>query len=332
MQPWYRKSDDWWYFYEVKGGRRKATKLVKGAGRKVEAFDRWHELCVQPRAKVSTKSVKHKIDVYLDHVQATKAPGTYEQCRHYLQSFTDHTGNVCLLQPRHVTEWLASKRWADSTKAGAVQIIRTCFSWLTREGYLDRNPVAGAKGPEKRGREVIVSDETFEKILKHSRRDFRDIATFLRRTGCRPQEAMNARVRHLDLESRRIVFPASEAKGKRPRVIYLDDLALSLVEKRQHKMPEARLFVTASGAPWDRNKMRCRFRRLRDKVGGQYCAYHLRHTFATAALKRLDVASTAALMGHRSRLQYTRSKLRFSVCSRRMGSKVRIPRFFQIEL
>ncbi len=34
MQPWYRKSDDWWYFYEVKGSCRQATELFKGAGRK----------------------------------------------------------------------------------------------------------------------------------------------------------------------------------------------------------------------------------------------------------------------------------------------------------
>jgi hypothetical protein len=34
--------------------------------------------------------------------------------------------------------------------------------------------------------------------------------------------------------------------------------------------------------------IRCRFRRLRDKVGGDFCVYHLRHSFATTALQSLD--------------------------------------------
>jgi integrase len=135
-------------------------------------------------------------------------------------------------------------------------------------------------------------------MLEHSRSDFQALLTFLRHTGCRPQEAVKAEIRHVDLQNRRIVFPASESKGKRMRVIYLDDIAFQLVGERADRLPHSRLFKTASGAAWDRNKIRCRFRRLKDKVGGSFCAYHLRHTFATNALQKLDVASTAALMGH----------------------------------
>lgn len=44
--------------------------------------------------------------------------------------------------------------------------------------------------------------------------------------------------------------------------------------------------------------VRCRFRRLREKVGKSFCAYHLRHTFATDALQKLDPITVASLMGH----------------------------------
>jgi integrase len=33
-------------------------------------------------------------------------------------------------------------------------------------------------------------------------------------------------------------------------------------------------------------------------VGANFCAYHLRHTFATDALQRLDPITVATLMGH----------------------------------
>jgi integrase len=38
---------------------------------------------------------------------------------------------------------------------------------------------------------------------------------------------------------------------------------------------------------------------LREKVGANFCAYHLRHTFATRALQSLDPITVATLMGHR---------------------------------
>jgi integrase len=45
--------------------------------------------------------------------------------------------------------------------------------------------------------------------------------------------------------------------------------------------------------------VRCRFRVLRKKLGGRkFCAYHLRHSYATNALQKLDPISVATLMGH----------------------------------
>lgn len=53
---------------------------------------------------------------------------------------------------------------------------------------------------------------------------------FIWHSGCLPQEVVKVEVRHVELELRRIVFPASEAKGKKhPRVIYLDERALHFV-------------------------------------------------------------------------------------------------------
>jgi integrase len=58
------------------------------------------------------------------------------------------------------------------------------------------------------------------------------------------------------------------------------------------------LFRNAHGNAWHRDMIRCRFRRLRDKIGGDFCTYHLRHSYATTALQSLDPITVATLMGH----------------------------------
>jgi integrase len=184
-------------------------------------------------------------------------------------------------------------------RRGAAETVRTAFWWLALEGHIDRSPVDGARAPTKTRREVIISPETFQKIHETSRPDFRRLLEFIWRTGCRPHEVVRIKIRHVDLSLRRIVFPPSEAKGKRhPRVIYLDDRAIEIVRDAAKSRTSGFLFRNAHGKQWHRNIIRCRFRRLRDKVGGDFCAYHLRHSYATAALQALDPITVATLMGH----------------------------------
>lgn len=303
-EPWFRKHDGWWYYYRREGGKRRPVKLVQGQENRDAAYDRWHKLCSQPvqQPQVSSDSATALVDLFLDWCQKNRAPGTYDIYAHHLSSFCSHIGTdltVAELKPRHVTAWLDSLAVSNSTKAGAVQTVRTCFNWLTREGYIPVNPVASAKGPSRERREVILSEDEFKAILGHSRPDFRSLLTFIRWTGCRPQEAVAIEARHCELDQRRVVFPPSQAKGKKhPRVIYLSDKALAMVEALCKKWPEGKIFRSGDGKPWNRNKVRCRFRRLKEKVGNGYCAYHLRHTFATDALQKLDPITVASLMGH----------------------------------
>ena len=302
--PWFRKHDGWWYCYKRDGSHRSQIKLAKGKESLEEAHDRWHALCTRPQTvtHVSNESAVSLIDVFLDWCQKNRSQGTYDIYRHHLESFARHVGPDLLvheLKPRQVTAWLDAAKWSDSTKAGAVQTVRTAFRWLLREGYIPTNPVAAAKGPAKRGREVILTPAQYQAVLDNSRPDFRLLVTFLRRTGSRPQEAVKVEARHVDLSQQRIVFPPSESKGKRhPRAIYLDAEALEIVVELVAKHPLGPIFRTSRGRPWDRNNVRCRFRRLKDKVGFQFCAYHLRHTFATSALQSVDPITLASLMGH----------------------------------
>lgn len=302
-EPWFRDQDGWWYFYRQEGGKRRQVKLVHGKRNKKAAHTRWHELCRAPADQplVCSESASAMIDVFLDWCKKNRSQGTYEIYLHHLQTFCDHIGSITVgeLKPKHVTAWLDKSTWSDSTKSGAAQTVRTAFRWLRREGYIPVNPVAEAKGPSKKSREVILTKEQFDAILKRSRPDFQRLLKVIRHTGCRPQEAVAIEARHVDLDNRRIVFPPSEAKGKKhPRVIYLDDTATRIILELCERHPEGPILRNAHGKPWRRNMVRQRFLRLRKWVGGNYCAYHLRHTFATDALQKLDPITVATLMGH----------------------------------
>ena len=66
--------------------------------------------------------------------------------------------------------------------------------------------------------------------------------------------------------------------------------------------PEGPLFRKHRGdRPWNRNAIRCRFKRLREKLGleaGVVC-YGLRHAFVTDALERgVPIATLAEIVGH----------------------------------
>lgn len=302
-QPWFRRHDDWWYCYVQEGGKRRQVKLAKGKQSRQQAWEFWHELCLKKKASTvaSRGAVAPLLDEYLDWCLKNRARATFEIYRHYLQSFCSRVGELKFeeLRPKHVTGWLGSTTWSDTTRAGAAQTVRTAFRRLLREGHIDSNPVAEARGPSRRRREKIMTPEQYQLILDNSRSDFRQLLEFIRHTGCRPHEATAVEARHVDLANHRIVFPAAESKGKRhPRVIYLDSRATEIVKERLAKNPTGPLFRNSRGRKWDRNMVRCRFRRLRPVVGEQFCAYHVRHTFATWALQKLDPIVVATLMGH----------------------------------
>jgi integrase len=77
----------------------------------------------------------------------------------------------------------------------------------------------------------------------------------------------------------------------------------AMTRRRAKLYPTGPLFRQhRSDRPWNSNAIRCRFRRLRAKLGlaaGAVC-YGLRHAFCTDALERgVPVATVAQLMGHR---------------------------------
>ncbi len=309
-KPWYREFDDWWYVQVRDGGKRRQVKLVKGRDQEPEATRRWHDLMSRSAGKpsaapaVASQSVHAMVDLFLDHCAKNCAPRTYEWYVYFLSSFCstiDSAMTVSQIKRFHVTHWLdAATTWSESTKNDGVSCVRRVFRWMTEEGYIDSSPMMLLRGPAKRTRETIISDEKFSELVDSIKdKCFSDLVKFLWQTGVRPQEARILEAKHVDLGLRRVVLPASQSKGKKtPRVFYLDDAAFEIIAARCEKYPTGVLFRNSRGRPWNKNSMRCRFRRLAEKVGTRYCAYNIRHTFATNALQQLDPITVSVLMGH----------------------------------
>jgi len=307
--PYFRAFDGWWYVQLRVDGKRKQIKLAKGKDCEELAMQEWHKFCaaLPVEQPVAAGSVLALLDLFLDHYKTEASEGTYSWYRNYFKSFKAWLVKNKLegleleaFTPAHVTSWLKGQTtWSKSTKNGAVRAMRRAFRWLDDEGHIERYPLKGLKAPPRGRRETIISPEKFQEILAAVKdQQFNDFLCFLYATGCRPQEACQAEARHFQPAMQRLVFPASESKGKEyPRVIYLNNIALAIVDRLCKKYPQGKILRNRRGRPWNRNTVRCRFRRLRGKVG-HFCAYHLRHTFATEALQNLDAFTVSVLMGH----------------------------------
>ncbi|MFN0196147.1 MAG: tyrosine-type recombinase/integrase [Planctomycetaceae bacterium] len=308
-KPYFRKFDGWWYVQLHLNGKRKQYKLVKGLENESDAWQTFHRLMAAPRpvqlAPVTSETVVALLDVFLGHCIEVRAEATANWYRYFLTSFAKFIGSTLTvedLRTFHVTDWLKTcPKWSSTTKHDAVQAVRACFRWHWTEGRIAHYPLNGLKAPKKKRREVVVSPQQFADVLDAVKDiHFRLLLRFLYLTGCRPQEATSLCKKHVQLELSRVVFPPSEAKGQEyPRVIYLNDEAKQIVAGLlAHRIkPDDRIFLNSHNKPWNRNSVRCRFRRLRDKIGS-LCAYHLRHSFATNALQRLDPITVSVLMGH----------------------------------
>jgi integrase len=317
-KPWQRKSTGIWY---VQIGK-KQIKLGSDEG---EAWRQYHRI-VEGAVIVDTEPVASVLDAFLDWVANNQAPGTYEWYRRYLRSFHRSIGSLSMrdLKPYHVTRWVDAMRVrprklkdgstrgtvrpvSATVKADAITAVKRALNWAVEQGFLDRNPIGRMRRPQANIREDILTEEQWKKVLAAATdKQLRDFLTFMRETGCRPQE-----VRILEasfVQDDRCVYSRQNSKGKRHnRVILLTPTAKEIVDRLSAEHPTGPIFRNREGNPWKRNAITHRMRRIRKTVGFPVTAYTLRHTFATDALVRgVDAITVATLMGHQDTTMVSR--------------------------
>ena len=242
-KPWYRPARGVWFVtldgHQYNLGPDQAA-----------AFEKYKALLNKPRTahpiSISSDAVVAIIDKFLEWSQEHRAPETYEWYRYRLQHFVtsiDKTLTVAQLKHYHLDEWLGQHPgWSGGTKHGMARAVQRALRWATRKGYIERSPIDDYEKPRPGKRNVIITPERFDQILRLVRKQpFRDLLTITWETGCRPQESLVIEARHVDLTNARWVFPPDEAKGEQwPRIIYLTEKALEITKhlmKQHHRWP-----------------------------------------------------------------------------------------------
>lgn len=298
--PWRRAQNRHWYTTLDK-------KIVKVADKRAtydEAFSKFAERLTAPEVESTNITVAALLDDHLRWVQSNRSEATYEWYKRFALTFVEHIGKrlkVVELKPFHIQNWICSryKNSTSTTKHGLIRAISRPLNWGLKNGLIDRNPILGIEKPTRRPRETVLTEKQYKEMVRYAGdQGFCDYLNFMWETGCRPQEIRIIEYRHRDIE--RVILEASNSKGERyNRVIYLNDVAGGIFDRLQSRTGP--IFRNSNGNPWTANSVRCRFRKLKIRMGmPKLCANTLRHSWATNALKNgMDSTTASILMGHR---------------------------------
>jgi integrase len=300
-KPYFRRSRRQFYV-QIDG-----HEITLGADRDA-AFAKYHELMRQRQPREARSCPRATIvvvltDEFLDWCQKNRAPRSYDWYKERIQSFINSIPaqlTVAELRPYHVQRWIDATTWSDGMKRGAVTAVQRALNWAVEMGHIDRSPLAHFKKPPAGKREIIITPAEYNDLLTRFDQRFQELLKLAWETGARPQELLALEARHLDREERRLLFPRTEAKGKKQiRVVYLNDVAFALVGRLAAEYPDGKLLRNGDGRPWHRNAVSCRFQRIKKKIGHKLCLYNFRHSFCHRALKNgVDPITIANLMGH----------------------------------
>jgi integrase len=246
-------------------------------------------------------------DLFLDFSERHHTPDTYRGYKDFLQDFCEMYGTLLAadLKPLHVTRWLDAHPGWNGSRRNAVIAVKRVFNWAEAEGVLSFNPVKKVAKPPQRRRDRILTPAERQEILEAIKdQSFRDFVLAMVETGARPGEVRRVTAAHVNLELGVWVFKEHKTAKRtgRPRVIYLTPAMVELTRTLIAKHPEGPLFRgPRSKRGFTRNGVRCRFRRLREKLPhlAGVISYTMRHSFATQALVNgVGIAQVAELMGH----------------------------------
>ena len=322
--PWYREFDDWWY---CQFGR-KQKKLVKGRKNKSEAHKLFLRLTAEDikfPAHLEHLTVFQVCKAFMRFSQIHHEPDTRDWYRRFLRQFCRVFGRAKATEVNatKVDEWLAAEKkiplgrpvegkprryrrlhWSSSTRNTVVGCLRRVFNWAVGEGLVLKNPLAKLRKPPMERRDCIPTPAQRRAILTCVRdRGFKLYLYALSQTGARPGEVARVTADNLDLPRGVWVFKKHKTANRtgRPRAVFLTPKMKMICEKLRRKYPDGPLFRNDRGQPFSRNAIRCRFRRIRKKLGlpAGIVAYSLRHAFCTDGLARGVPAPTMSkLLGH----------------------------------
>jgi integrase/recombinase XerC len=252
--------------------------------------------------------------LFLRYLRAERraSPHTIRAYRTDLQQFREFLAAVGEADPRAldaraIRAWLARlhARGLDAASvARKLAAVRSWLRFLTRRGYLARNPAGDVRAPRRpRKLAAFLPADELEALLEAGGANARDRAVLelLYATGLRVSELAALRLDDVDRTERlvRVV-----GKGGKPRVVPFGAEAAAALEAYLAERGPAPgpLFRNPRGGPLSARTVRERVRRRARAAGlaRRVTPHTLRHTFATHLLDAgADLRLIQDLLGHR---------------------------------
>lgn len=313
-RPWLRKSTGTWHVW-LDGKQRY---LGKDKDRAFEKFRRLTQAGVP-----GDFTVRQVVQAYWKWAKQNHADSTLKRRKPILESFSKAmrpTLKAQDLRAMHVQDWIdnrakrraavrggkrgereeSDKPLSPTTVGDYITLIKGVMNWAKGMGYIDRNPIENMPKPAARVRQEYLPPDTWPRVLELATDEpFRDYLTVMLASGARATEMFRFEAQHL--HGNRFVLPIEESKGrKRSRVVYLPENALAIAQRLAKQYPEGPLFRNSDGNPWNKDSIRCRFRRLKRELKmPNLNPTTLRHSYAHHRLSSgQDALTVAKLLGH----------------------------------
>jgi integrase len=295
--------------------------LPKGGQNYKIAKQAFHELLAKanyvPEGKtVQQLAVWEVCEQFLEWVEHHRSERTFSDYHDWLSRWVKLHGKKTArdIRPLDLEKWKA-----DLVKSGlkpctvnhAVIAVQTCWNWSVKNEILQGNPLAKVEKLFTEGRQRVLTPEEFRGLLRNSDALFRQVLLVFRLTGVRPGEFCKLTWEQVNWDHHCWVIRKHKArrtaKERKPRIVPMPPVVESLLRWRLRKYGQTqRVFLNSDSLPWTINALRCRMRRLREKVGivpdenGETVVmYTTRHSYATAAIASgVSDRRLSELLGH----------------------------------
>ena len=176
---------------------------------------------------------------FIDHQRARLRPRSFVEVDRHLNKHAKslHSEPVERVDRRAIAKLLTEI--AEKNGPGAANRTRgslsAFFTWLSRAGYVESNPVSYTnKAIETGARSRVLSDAELGTIWRALGDDDYDvIVKLLMLTGCRRDEIGSLRWSEIDLEAATITLPPARTKNRRGHTIPLSVPALAILQARR---------------------------------------------------------------------------------------------------
>ena len=207
----------------------------------------------------------------------------------------------------HLAKYQTTRKVKNVTVDNRRRNLSSFFSWLTKEEYIDKNPMLRiAKIKSEIEVKIPFSDNDLERlrvsasITRNGKRD-RALIEFLMSTGCRVSEVVELDLTNVDfLKGECIVH----GKGNKDRKVYISDKCMYYLNEylTTRKFQSNILFTSKTGGRWSEQSIESIIRTIAQKAKVENAHPHrFRRTFATNALNRgMPVQHLQKILGHNS--------------------------------